>query len=83
LNTRTSLAIISTAPATTPTMTSIEFNLGVFLYCSAEYCSTGKKLSVGVISPYMDQVGLIQERIGSQSVNYIQGYWFLSECSFC
>ncbi|KAL2902402.1 putative helicase MAGATAMA 3 [Bienertia sinuspersici] len=31
-----------------------------------EYCISKRKLSVGVISPYKGQVGLIQEKIGSE-----------------
>ncbi|XP_021747588.1 helicase sen1-like [Chenopodium quinoa] len=35
-----------------------------------EYCNTGKKVSVGVISPYKGQVGLIQEKIGMRYDSY-------------
>ncbi|KMT16737.1 hypothetical protein BVRB_3g050200 [Beta vulgaris subsp. vulgaris] len=35
-----------------------------------EYYMTGKKVSVGVISPYKGQVGLIEEKIGKKYVTY-------------
>ncbi|KNA15926.1 hypothetical protein SOVF_093900, partial [Spinacia oleracea] len=34
------------------------------------YCTSGQKVSVGIISPYKGQVGLIQEQIGKKYAKY-------------
>ncbi|KAL2921099.1 putative helicase MAGATAMA 3 [Bienertia sinuspersici] len=35
-----------------------------------EYCITGKKVSIGVVSPYKGQVGLLEDKIGKKYVSH-------------
>ena len=48
---------------------ALTFRVAKLLHC-AEYCISRKKVSVGVVSPYKGQVGLLEEKIGKKYANY-------------